>query len=187
MTRGLPHIQSILRRALRRPAGWIVFSLLLPGCTDVTPVEYSQFENFSLSGIPQGWVGVFTPVPADSADFGSARYDVVLTVRFNNRSRSRNVVLDVEQVSLASETPDTSRVELPLFSDHGKPLGSGNLGLYELSDTLHRGVSIDEGYTITVSTPLSPKETAGINAVGISLIRSGAHSPLNLKSLNLKL
>lgn len=185
MTRGLPHIPSILLRALRRPAGWIVFSLLLAGCENLAPVEYSQFENFMSSGIPQGWVGVFNPAPLDSMNFDRERYDVVLTVRFNRRSSSRNIVLDIEQFSLSADDADTIRVEMSLFSDQGKPLGSGNLGLYEMSDTLLRGVTVKEGYTVTVTTPLSPKETTGINAVGISLVRTDVTSPLNLKSLGL--
>lgn len=183
MTHGLTHIHSILQDAFRRPAGWIVFSCILTGCTELTPMEYSQFENFDSSGIPQGWVGEYNPFPADSLNIGKGVYDVVMTVRFNTRARSRNLIVDVEQFSLSMPEPSSQREEIILFSNEGKPLGKGNLALYEINDTIRRGVRVDEGYTVTLTTPLSPAETAGINAIGVSLVRSGAKSPFYIKEL----
>lgn len=182
MTRGLLHIASILRLSLRRSAGWIVFSLLLSACVEITPVEYSQFDTFKTNGIPMGWVADFSPHPADSADLDKGLFDVVLTVRFNSRSRSRNIVLDVEEYSLSHPAPDSTRLDITLFSDNGKPLGNGNLGLFEITDTLRRAVPIHEGYMISISTPLSPEETVGINAIGISLARTGGNTPLRIKN-----
>ncbi len=183
MTPGLSQIKSILRPSeFRRSAGWIAFSVILSACAEITPVEFSHFDNFGSRGIPDGWVYDFNPVPADSADMGRALYDVVLTVRFNSRTSSRNLVLDVEEVSLEKMEPVNSRINLTLFSDEGKPLGTGNLGLFEISDTLHRAVPVYEGYSVAVSSPLPSSETVGINAVGVSLVRSGRKSPLDIPS-----
>ncbi|MDE6007967.1 MAG: hypothetical protein K2G90_02040 [Muribaculaceae bacterium] len=182
MTRGLLHIASILRLSLRQSAGWIVFSLLLSACVEITHVEYSQFDTFKTKGIPLGWVADFSPHPADSAELDRSLYDVVLTIRFNSRSRSRNIVLDIEEYSLSHPAPDSTRLDLTLFSDNGKPLGNGNLGLFEITDTLRHGVPIHEGYSVSISTPLSPEETVGINAIGISLSKTGSITPLRIKN-----
>ncbi|MDE6754262.1 MAG: gliding motility lipoprotein GldH [Muribaculaceae bacterium] len=182
MTHNSSILQSILRSAGSRLYGWIAISFLICGCANITPVEYSEFDYFGREGIPSGWMRDFSPVPADSANFNRRMYDVILTVRYNSRCSSRNIILDIEEFSLSNSEPDSLRIDMPLFYPDGRPLGIGNLGLYEISDTLRRDIPIQEGYTISVSTPLSSKETSGINAIGIRLSGSGETTPLYIKN-----
>ncbi|MDE6298116.1 MAG: gliding motility lipoprotein GldH, partial [Muribaculaceae bacterium] len=161
----------------------IVFSFLSVSCSGLSHVDYSEFDNFSPEGIPPGWVAEFNPYPHDSLLAGSNLYDVVVMVRYNGRCSSREVIIDLEETSLDKMTPDSLRISMPLFNQGGKSLGKGNLGLYELTDTIRRGFHIPEGYTVAVTTPLSSEQTVGINAIGVKLVESGRRSLLDIERL----
>lgn len=183
--------RSIPRLSSRQLQEWIVFSFLplfvffLSACDDITPVEYAAFENFPPSGIPPLWTGEFRPIPRDSDDISSARYDLVMTVRYNSRCRSRCLVIDAEEISLENMEPLDSRHQIELFDINGNPAGTGNLGLYEVSDTLHSAWRLPEGYSISLSTPLSPEDTEGINAIGIRLVRAGRASLFSIPAIGI--
>lgn len=183
MSFGQCHKKSLLLSALEPAVAGIVFSFLLTSCSGLSHVDYSEFENFSPEGIPQGWVAEFNPYPLDSVMAGKNLYDVILTVRYNGRCSSREIILDLEETSLEKMTPDSLRLSLPLFSEAGKSLGKGNLGLYELTDTIRRAIHIPEGYTVAVTTPLSSEQTVGINAVGVKIVESGRKSLFDIDRL----
>lgn len=185
MTYGLRKIKTILTESVRLPAGWFAFLFIITACSKVTPVEYSRFYDIPSDGMPQEMVYEFNPVPADSASIGKDLYDVVLTVRYNNRCRSSNVILDIEEISLENMRPDSTRIDIPLFDNEGKPAGSGNFGLFEISDTLRRAVPLQEGYSVSVSSPLPGEQTAGINAIGISAVPSGAVPFIRIPAIEL--
>lgn len=146
-------------------------------------VEYSSFIDISGDGIPENRAYVFFPVPADSLSSGIVDYDVILVVRYNSSAKAGSIILDVEELSLRDENPDTIRVSIPLFDDNDEPVGKGNYSIYEAADTLRHGIRIQDGYLLSVSTPLPREETIGIRSIGIILSRSGSGGDFNLFKL----
>ncbi len=153
-----------------------VFSPLLllsvaGGCRHIDSVGYSNFVTFDKEGIPQGWEFDFSPMERDSAALISTPHDAVVVVRYTNTCPSRSIILDIEELSLVSDKPDSLRVEIPLFDKEGIPLGRGNFGIFEVTDTIHRNMKVPEGYVISVSSPLPTNLTEGVNAIGLILSR----------------
>lgn len=153
--------------------GWILCLLILSACGKDTPVVYSEFVTIGEKGIPLDWEYTFSPVPYDSAELATGRFDVIVLVRYSNRCVSKNVILDAESLSLEHTQPDSLRLNIPLFDPNGNPLGTGNLGVYEIADTIATGMRIPEGYVISLSSPVSSEETKGVLDIGIKLTRSG--------------
>lgn len=172
MTIGRKIIKSILRRSIRQSAGWTLFSFLVIACSQFSPVKYSHFENIGYDGLPEHMALDFSPIPNDSDNLSSEKFDAVLILRYTNKCPSRNVILNIEEFSLAHSIPDSMQTSVALFDPDGNPLGRGNYGVFEIADTLHKRISIPEGYTISVSSPLPQSATKGINAIGIVLSRS---------------
>lgn len=171
-------IKSILPSQHMRKAGWTVFStllftLLVSSCLQNAGVEYSSFMATGESGIPDNWEYEFSPVPADSASIGNIPYDLILVVRYSASTKSKDIIFDIEEFSLQQEMPDTTSVKVSLFNEGNKPVGKGSFAIYEIADTLRRGMKIPQGYTISVSSPLPKEETIGIRSIGIVLSRTG--------------
>lgn len=153
--------------------GWILCFIILTSCGKTTPVVYSEFVDIGDNGIPANWEYTFSPAPFDSTERISGLFDVIMVVRYSNRCASKSVIFDVESLSLEHTTPDSTRLSIPLIGPDGDPIGKGNLGVFEVTDTLARGINVPDGYVVSVSSPLPPEETAGIINVGIKLTRSG--------------
>lgn len=153
--------------------GWILLSAVMSACGKLTPVVYSEFADIEGDGIPQNWEYTFCPVPFDSAEIVSGRFDLIAVVRYSNTCASKSVILDVESLSLEHSKPDSARVSIPLFFPDGTPTGKGNWGILEVSDTLARGISIPEGFVVSMSSPLDEEATKGILDLGLKLSRSG--------------
>ncbi|MBD5358284.1 MAG: gliding motility lipoprotein GldH [Bacteroides sp.] len=134
---------------------------------------YSEFADVSEEGIDPNMGYTFNPVPFDSTDMISGRFDVIILVRYANTCASKSVIFDVESISLAQDQPDSVRVEIPLFDNDGIPYGKGNLGVFETSMLLATDMIVPEGYEISLATPLQTGETKGIIDIGIKLVRSG--------------
>lgn len=141
----------------------------LCSCTRISGVRYAEFVDIPSGGIPSGWVYDFNPADADSTLCTSGPLDVILVLRYARDCASRQVILDIEQTSLAQARPDSARVTVSLFGNDGKPLGNGTYGIYEIQDTVARNVSVTDGYQISLSSPLPSSSTAGIKSVGIVL------------------
>lgn len=181
-------IKPILPSYLLRKTGWTVFLILFfpviaTSCFENAGVEYSHFAEIGESGIPEDWEYEFSPVPADSASFGKVPFDLILVVRYSSSTRSKDVILNIEDFSFEQEHPDTTELTIPLFNKDNEPLGKGNFAIYEIADTLRRGITIPQGFTISVSSPLPQEETAGIRSIGIVLSRTGSSRKLKLFDL----
>lgn len=182
-----PYIKFTRKTSSRRLHGWILFSLPLiacgiTSCGKLTPVVYSEFVNIGDKGIPQYWDYTFSPVPFDSTELELGHYDVILIVRYSNKCVSRSVIFDIESFSITQSHPDSTRVEIPLFKTDGVPVGKGNFGVFEITDTLSRDIKLPEGYVISISTPIPEEETKGIIDIGIKLSRTG-QTELNIPEL----
>lgn len=153
--------------------------LLMPGCSYINTADYSGFISIGPEGMPQGWEFEFSPTAADSTLSLTPLYDVVVAVRYTNNCPSQSVILNIEEYSLIRETPDSLTIELPLFSSDGIPLGKSRYGINEVTDTIHRGYRIEEGYTLSMSSPLPRAATAGVQAVGLILVDQSRPKQLN--------
>lgn len=143
-------------------------------CAEISDTDYSSFADIPAEGMPQGWEFVFNPTQSDSAAILSGHHDVVVVARYTNECHSRSISLDIEEISFSNPTPATTRVEIDLFGDDGRPLGTGVYGVYEIADTIHRQIEIADGYSIAVSSPLQFTQTRGMKAIGIVIPRSGS-------------
>lgn len=141
-------------------------------CTKDSSAAYSQFVHIAETGIPEGWEYEFNPLPTDSTLLPDTSFDEIIVVRYTNSFSSKSVILNIEEVSLEHERPDSLEIKLSLFSNKGRPLGKGNYGIYEVSDTIRKGIKIPEGYSVSVSSPLPGESTVGIKAIGIILSES---------------
>lgn len=83
----------------------------------------------------------------------------------------------METISLVHDSPDSARVEIPLFYPNGEPAGKGNFGVYETAYTLAKDMALPEGYVVSISSPLEAKDTKGIIDIGLRLTRSGEEVP----------
>lgn len=149
------------------PFSIIASTLCLTSCALTDMPVMSVFQDFNGEGVPSGIVFDFSPSPEDSASLSSHPCDIILKLRYTNRCKSRNVIFNVEQNSLAHEQPDSSKVVFHLFSPYGKPLGIGNYGVYELSDTIRRHYQVPEGYVVSLTSPLPVSATIGIQSIGL--------------------
>lgn len=147
----------------------IVFLLSLASlsCDRLPSVRYSDFAVFPESGIPQNWQFDFNTAANDSSSFSPGKYNAVIVVRYTPECPSQSLILNLEEISLSHEAPDSTTFEIRLFDKEGKPLGKGAYGLYEISDTLHRGFSVPDGYILSFHSPLPEEKTVGIKAVGL--------------------
>ncbi|MBD5298357.1 MAG: gliding motility lipoprotein GldH [Bacteroides sp.] len=143
------------------------FPVAIPGCDEKSAPEYSGFEHIPAQGIPLGWEFEFNPLAEDSVTLLSGTHDVAVAIRYTNRCKARDVIINVEEISLLHDNPDSLTVTIPLFDKYGEPVGKGNFGIYEVTDTIRRGMRVPEGYTISLSSPLPDSVTSGINAIGV--------------------
>lgn len=142
---------------------------LMPGCGPIKVADYSGFTAIGPAGMPTGWEYEFFPEEADSLLDLSIPYDVIVAVRYTNRCASRSVILNIEEFSLNQEHPDSTISDIHLFDEEGQPLGQGNYGIFEVTDTIRKAYRVPEGYTLSVSTPLPSSATVGIRAIGLIL------------------
>lgn len=148
-----------------------VLALAMMSCNRLPVADYSEFIDIPPSGIPQNRCYDFATTASDSAEVISGRHDAVIAVRYTGRCPSRSIILNIEEFSLSHECPDTIRLELQLFDEKGNPEGKGAYGIYEITDTLHKGIAIPDGYILSFSSPLPDKKTAGIKSIGLILNR----------------
>lgn len=145
----------------------VIGVLFLSSCTLKELPVVSVVQDFDNNGIPQGVVFDLSTTSEDSASLALRPYDVILTLRYTNRCHSRDVIFNIEQNSLGHTQPDSSQVVFHLFSPTGHPLGKGNYGVYELSDTIRRNYHVPDGYVVSVQSPLQESATVGIKSFGL--------------------
>lgn len=142
---------------------------MMPGCGPISVADYSGFVNIPSEGMPTGWEYEFSPEASDSGIKLTGNYDVIIAVRYTNQCPSKSVILNIEELSLAHEKPDSATVEIQLFDNDGLPLGKSRYGVNETFYTLRKDYKVPEGYVISISSPLSTEATAGVKAVGLLL------------------
>lgn len=154
---------------IRKFAFLLLAALISASCTtgNTPRIEYSQFEMIPEEGIPQNWVYEFNPTESDSLEVISKPHNVVIIVRYSNRCSSQNIFLDIEEISPGRQHPDSTKLQIKLFDENGNPVGKGTYGIFEVADTLRRHSRIDDGYSISVSSPLPQKYTEGIKTIGV--------------------
>lgn len=150
---------------------------LLPSCRRVENVVYADFENFGSEGWDPALPLPFVPWPMDSIVNPGDKFDLILTVRYSPLSS-----LSIFPIEMSEEDENgvfaTTRIDLRLRDEKGKPRGKKGISLYEYSDTLRRNFSIPDGYLIELQS-LSPLENSyGLNSIGFSLLESGKQSKL---------
>lgn len=143
--------------------------LFLSGCREaaIPKVAYSGFVDMPAEGIPTNWVYEFNATESDSLDVISGTHNVVIIVRYTYDCPSKDLVLYLEETSLAQEKPDSATLKLNLFNGEGRRVGKGGYGIFEIADTIRRNERINDGYTVSVSSPLPENQTSGIKAIGI--------------------
>lgn len=154
------------------PTFAFILALATTACEYIPATDYSSFADMPETGMPAKWEFEFPVTEKDSANVLTGRHDAVLVVRYTDRCPSRSIILNIEEISFSHTHPDSTTIEIPLFSNDGKPYGTGVYGVYEVSDTLHKRIIIPDGYTISVSTPLSSSSTIGIKAIGVVIPRN---------------
>ena len=146
-----------------------IFGLAFCACNQIPQTDYSSFIDIPAEGMPENWEFDFTPTAEDSAAVMSRPQNAVLIIRYTGACPSREILLNLEEVSLAGEIPDSTSLRIPLFTENGTPLGNGVYGVYEIADTIHRGIKVPDGYVLSVSSPLSQGDTRGIKSIGLIL------------------
>lgn len=152
-------------------ASLLVMASVMISCDHFPAVDYSEFVDIPPSGIPRDREYDFAATASDSAEVISGRHDAFIAVRYTCKCPSRSIILNLEEMSLSHERPDTIRLELQLFDGNGNPEGKGAYGIYEITDTLHKGITVPDGYTLSFSSPLPDNKTVGIKSIGLILKR----------------
>ena len=115
-----------------------ILALAVVSCDYLPAIDYSSFADIPTQGMPADWQYDFSVTSKDSADVLSGIHDVVLVVRYTDDCHSTSITLNIEEISFNHHDPDSVSIEIPFFSEKGKPLGSGVYGIYEVADTLHK-------------------------------------------------
>lgn len=150
----------------------ILLITLLPGCDRLDRVVFSKY--FSVN--PKGWLSADEVVfDADMAEDSvrinpSSLYDVLISVRHTDAYRYDTLWLSVELESLM-DGPLYDTVGIPLTDKYGMWRGEGHRNIYIISDTLMKGVHIPEGWEITLSHAMSGDTVAGVNDVGVLILK----------------
>lgn len=147
------------------------------GCGDIQKVRYSCFYSLPESGWNPEMSLEYTPWPTDSILNEGDRFDVVVCVRYSRDARPQGLDMTLSSFTLADEKPDTVPLSFTLFSPAGKPLGKGGYGVYEVTDTVARGIALSEGYNITLLSRADAASTAGVSDIGVILLNSQPEEP----------
>lgn len=149
----------------------IAFALLFTyGCGDDNLV-CAEFANINDCGWAKDDVKKIEIIPIDSVNFSNHenRCNVILTLRYNSDYEYKNIWL--ETMSETSTTKiETDTIELLLVDCQGKWEGKGYGGMYELSDTILRNISIDDFKSVKIRHIMTDSLLKGIENVGIIVI-----------------
>ena len=146
-------------------------------CRRVENVVYSDFRSFGSDGWDPLGVLSFSPWPMDSLEDVSDRYDLVLTLRYSPETDTRSIPLQISEED-ENGVIATGRLNVRLRNADGSNRGRKTLALYEVSDTLRRGMQLPQGYLVEL-TSLSPIEnTTCLRNIGLRLCLSGQSTRL---------
>ena len=96
------------------------------------------------------------------------RYDIVLEIVNNNQYLYQNIWLLVQQ-NITDTTFVSDTVEITLADSHGKWLGKGSAGLYQLSVPYKASVALDStrAYLVRIRQVMKDNPIKGIEKVGV--------------------
>lgn len=155
------------------PAYFPLFlAAFLMGCDRFSDAEFTDFVDIGPSGIPEGWNYEFAPSLSDTTKNFTGSYNVVIAVRYSKLCPSKSVIFNIEEISLQHDAPESQMREMTLFDEEGIPVGKGNYGVYEVTDTLRHGYSLPERYSLSISSMLPDSSTIGIKSIGFILNRN---------------
>ncbi|MEA4905188.1 MAG: gliding motility lipoprotein GldH [Petrimonas sp.] len=96
------------------------------------------------------------------------RYDIMLDIVSSNQYPYQNIWLSVQQnVTDTAFVSDT--IEIKLADSHGKWLGKGSAGLYQLSVPYKTSIALDptRAYLIRIRQAMKDNSIKGIEKVGV--------------------
>lgn len=138
---------------------------LFISCGKIKKIGYSEFNDFGYSGMMPSVVYEYFPCKVLEKDSIDKIYDINLVVKYSLRCHSETLPLEMEVSSLESDTIITEHIDVQLFDKDGVPKGKGNYGVYEKIIPLRKRAKIEEGQSISFSTPMP--EAKGIVALGV--------------------
>lgn len=111
----------------------------------------------------------------DSLSVQSGKCDILLEIVNNNQYPYRNLWLFVQQ-NITDTVFTTDSIEIKLAYLHGKWLGSGTAGLYQLSVPYKTSVAIDpsRAYLVRIRQGMTDHNLKGIEKVGVKVVAQSA-------------
>lgn len=143
---------------------------LFASCSEVENTAYSDFVAFGTDGWDAACVVGFSPYPADSILSPGDKFDLIVTLRYSARNLSGDIPLEITEEDEEGVTGST-RVNIRICDNDGKPIGKKGIALYEISDTIRRDFSLPEGYSLSISSLSPPENTLCLRNLGITLSR----------------
>ena len=127
------------------------FCLLLSSCINSDNILYTDFQSVD----EDGWV-----------NNQQADVVVLLVVRYSEDYDYESLCLVKEEIVSTCDVM-TDTIEIRLADPDGRLIGRGQNGLYEVVDTLHRNLRINDYYSLSLAHGMREKSIKGINDIGI--------------------
>lgn len=139
------------------------FCLLLSSCINSDDIVYTDFQSVD----EDGWVNnQYIEFQLDSVVNQQADVDVLLVVRYSEGYDYELLCLVNEEIVSTCDVK-TDTIEIKLADSDGRLIGRGQNGLYEVVDTLHRNLRINDYYSLSLAHGMREKSIKGINDIGI--------------------
>lgn len=147
----------------------LIAAALQHACSEADRTAWSRFADVP----PKGWNSLdgreFFPFDYDTVP-PAGRYDLALCIRHNGDIPYRVVWLEVEQADQTGVFA-TDTVAMTVADKTGHFLGKGSYGLYEVTDTIARGVPSRRGWMVAVRQLNDTAALAGVNNIGVILLK----------------
>lgn len=139
------------------------FCLLLSGCLNSDNILYTNFQSVD----EDGWMNnQYIEFQLDSVVNQQTDVDVLLVVRYSEDYDYESLCLVKEEI-ISNYDVKTDTIEIRLADSDGRLIGRGQNGLYEVVDTLHRSLRINDYYSLSLAHGMREKLIEGINDIGI--------------------
>ena len=139
------------------------FCLILSSCVNSDNIIYSNFKSIDVDGWSNSQ---YLEFQLDSIADGGVVVDVLLVVRHSENYDFESLCLVKEEV-ISNCDVRTDTIEIRLADSEGRLMGRGHNGLYEVVDTLHSSVKIEDNYLLSISHGMREKLIVGVNDIGI--------------------
>lgn len=81
-----------------------------------------------------------------------------LLIRYNELTKLKDVILDIEYASLYSDSICKTSINVPLFDDKDSHYGTGRMGIFQKEIMISNSLHLGEGFFLSFKTP---QENAG--------------------------